>query len=409
MSAPVTEKETGEGYTEELAFGLAAMQGWRVSMEDAHISELELDLNSKTALFSIFDGHGGKAVAKFSARHLPEELLHSAAYKRGDLRTAMTDAYFRLDQMLDSEPGKLELEELVGEKNRPTSLFTDVEQSLGTSETPAGGALAQRGSRPDRKHGLLQKVDSSKDFLASHLMRVSVINPVEGEHGGGAEDASNGAAGQPAGKQAPGAEEEDEDEAGHRAGGMGCTAVSLLYRDGEVVVANTGDSRCVLSRKGQAVALTLDHKPILFEEARRIIKAGGFVRDNRVNGALNVSRTIGDLDFKRNAGLPQTEQMVVATPDVEVVKLREGDEFAILACDGIWDVLSNQEAVDYARKRLKQGMAVKDICEQMCDACLAPDLKGLCRGADNMSVIIVLFKKYGRVDSFWSRLWGRFR
>ena len=37
------------------------------------------------------------------------------------------------------------------------------------------------------------------------------------------------------------------------------------------------------------------------------------------------------------------------------------------------------QAVDYARKRLKQGIAVKDICEQMCDACLAPDLKGLCR------------------------------
>jgi hypothetical protein len=71
-----------------------------------------------------------------------------------------------------------------------------------------------------------------------------------------------------------------------------------------------GDSRCVLSRKGQAIALTLDHKPILFEEARRIIKAGGFVRDNRINGALNVSRTIGDLDFKRNVELPPSEQMV---------------------------------------------------------------------------------------------------
>jgi len=40
------------------------------------------------------------------------------------------------------------------------------------------------------------------------------------------------------------------------------------------------------------------------------LQAGGFVRDNRINGALNVSRTIGDLDFKRNADLPHTEQMV---------------------------------------------------------------------------------------------------
>jgi hypothetical protein len=118
-----------------------------------------------------------------------------------------------------------------------------LQRAAGTSETAAAGTPAQRGSTPDREHGLLQKVDSSKDFLASHLMRVSVINPIEGEHGGGADDAPNGAAVQPTGKQAAGAEEDDEDEAGHRAGGMGCTAVSLLYRDGEVVVANTGGPR----------------------------------------------------------------------------------------------------------------------------------------------------------------------
>lgn len=67
------------------------------------------------------------------------------------------------------------------------------------------------------------------------------------------------------------------------------------------------------------------------------------MRDNRVNGALNVSRTLGDLDFKKNDALPHTEQMVVATPDIEILELMDGDEFLIIACDGIWDVLSNQE------------------------------------------------------------------
>ena len=170
-----------------------------------------------------------------------------------------------------------------------------------------------------------------------------------------------------------------------------------------------GDSRCVLSRRGEAHALTLDHKPILYEEAQRIIKAGGFVRDNRINGALNVSRTIGDLDFKRNAALPHTEQMVVATPDVVAVQLQAGDEFLIVACDGIWDVLSNQQAVDFVRRRLKQGMALRQVCEEMCDHCLAVDLKGMCRGADNMSVIVVVFKKHADMDTIWSRLANLFR
>ncbi|KAL4433774.1 hypothetical protein ABPG75_000215 [Micractinium tetrahymenae] len=101
--------------------------------------------------------------------------------------------------------------------------------------------------------------------------------------------------------------------------------------------------------------------------------------------------------------LPQTLQ-VVATPDIEQFTLEEGDEFLVLACDGIWDVLTNQEAVDFVRKRLKAGEGLKAICEQMCDACLAPDLKGLCRGADNMSVVVVLFRKHARLGGFWSTL-----
>lgn len=56
------------------------------------------------------------------------------------------------------------------------------------------------------------------------------------------------------------------------------------------------------------------------------------------------------------------------------------------------------------RKRLKAGEGLKAICEQMCDACLAPDLKGLCRGADNMSVVVVLFRKHARLGGFWAAL-----
>ncbi|KDD71919.1 hypothetical protein H632_c4165p0, partial [Helicosporidium sp. ATCC 50920] len=111
-------------------------------------------------------------------------------------------------------------------------------------------------------------------------------------------------------------------------------------------------------------------------------------------------------DFKANERLSQGEQMVVVTPDVEVLRLADGDEFVILACDGIWDVLSNQEAVEFVRRRLKNGLGLKEIAEQMCDACLAPDLKGLCRGADNMSVVLVHFPKHARFDSFWKNVWG---
>lgn len=74
----------------------------------------------------------------------------------------------------------------------------------------------------------------------------------------------------------------------------GCTAVVALLRDRELVVANAGDSRCVLCHEGKAVDLSIDHKPEDEEEKQRIEAAGGKVTgDGRVNGGLNLSRAIG--------------------------------------------------------------------------------------------------------------------
>lgn len=462
LSKPSTDKESEEGHADALAYGLAAMQGWRVSMEDAHIAALDLDPANQTSLFAVFDGHGGRAVSQFCAAHLSDEFLHSDAYRRGDLIGAITEAYFRLDVLLDSKAGQEELRQYVSnfKPKQPGALFTNVETKLAaeahedqvhaeaeevTVPLSSGSAVdstALANSSSSSREQLkaqdvksMKELCSSKDFLESHLMRASVLTPMHSDEvqapaaassskGDGCSRATERAAmpmntlmsggvaladpppqssGMANGSSSS-VEEEVEEEEEHHASGMGATAVSVIVCNNQVIVANTGDSRCVLSKKGQARALTLDHKPILFEEAKRIIKAGGFVRDNRINGALNVSRTIGDLDFKRNTDLPHTEQMVVATPDIEQFTLEEGDEFLILACDGIWDVLTNQEAVDFVRKRLKAGERLKTICEVMCDACLAPDLKGLCRGADNMSIILVLFKKHAKLGGFWSSL-----
>jgi protein phosphatase 1G len=102
--------------------------------------------------------------------------------------------------------------------------------------------------------------------------------------------------------------------------------------------------------------------------------------------------------------------MVVATPDVRACDLADGDEFLILACDGVWDVMSSQEAVDFVRARLRAGDAPRAAAEAVCDACLAPDLKGACRGCDNMSVVVVHFRETGRsVASALARLGARLR
>ena len=97
----------------------------------------------------------------------------------------------------------------------------------------------------------------------------------------------------------------------------GATAIVAVLVGHTLTVANAGDSRAVLCRRGIAHALSLDHKPLDERELTRIRRAGGFVNQfGRVNGNLNLSRSIGDLKYKQVPHLSPSEQMITAEPDI---------------------------------------------------------------------------------------------
>jgi len=171
----------------------------------------------------------------------------------------------------------------------------------------------------------------------------------------------------------------------------GATAVCVLLKDNKIHCANCGDSRAVASVAGQVQELSFDHKPSNEEETRRIVAAGGYVELNRVNGNLALSRAMGDFVFKRNTKKSAEEQIVIAYPEVIVKDIEEDHEFIVLACDGIWDVLSNQEVVSFVRRRIAQKMEPEEICEELLDHCLAPDCQMGGLGCDNMTVVLVCF------------------
>jgi len=156
----------------------------------------------------------------------------------------------------------------------------------------------------------------------------------------------------------------------------GCTASVCTLQDGKLFFANAGDSRAVLCRKGVAYAMSIDHKPELETENSRIEKAGGWVSEGRVKGNLNLSRSLGDLEYKQNKRLPPEEQMITAFPDVVVENLTDDSEFMILACDGVWDCKTNQEACDFVSERLKRNPSIRlsKIIEELLDEILATDI-----------------------------------
>ncbi|KAH0747942.1 hypothetical protein KY290_027174 [Solanum tuberosum] len=134
--------------------------------------------------------------------------------------------------------------------------------------------------------------------------------------------------------------------------GGGSCCVTALIRNGDLVVSNAGDCRAVVSRGGIAEALTSDHKPSRKDEKDRIETSGGYVDCSngvwRIQGSLAVSRGIGDRYLK---------QWVIAEPETTVVELNPELEFLVLASDGLWDKVSNQEVVDAARPLCCTGMS----------------------------------------------------
>lgn len=171
----------------------------------------------------------------------------------------------------------------------------------------------------------------------------------------------------------------------------GTTAVAIVLKDNKLYCANVGDSRAIASLGGNVEVLSLDHKPGNDTEIKRIQAAGGWVEFNRVNGNLALSRALGDFVFKKNEKKRAEEQIVTAYPDIEVRGVTPDWEFLVIACDGIWDVMTNEEVIEFVRLRIGSGMDPEDICEDLMTRCLAPDCQMGGLGCDNMTVVLVCF------------------
>jgi len=151
----------------------------------------------------------------------------------------------------------------------------------------------------------------------------------------------------------------------------GATAITTLLLGNKLYVANAGDSRAVLCRKGRAVDLSIDQKPTSPKELKRILEAGGIVSSNgRVNGELAVPRSLGDIAL---------HPFVTWEPDVMSYTLTPDDEFIIIACDGVWDVLNSQQAVNIVRQVADPGRG----------ACTLRDFAYLLDSGDNLSAVVI--------------------
>ncbi|OVA02732.1 Protein phosphatase 2C (PP2C)-like domain [Macleaya cordata] len=165
----------------------------------------------------------------------------------------------------------------------------------------------------------------------------------------------------------------------------GTCCVTALIRKGDLIVSNAGDCRAVMSRGGVAEALTSDHRPSREDEKERIETQGGYVDFChgvwRLQGSLAVSRGIGDRHLK---------EWVVAEPETKILKIKPECEFLVLASDGLWDKVTNQEAVDIARP-----LCIDTVKPAPFSACKKLAELAVTRGSvDDISVMIIQLEKF---------------
>jgi len=150
-----------------------------------------------------------------------------------------------------------------------------------------------------------------------------------------------------------------------------------------IVVANTGDSRLAICQDSKVAFASMDHKPNDDRERQRVEQAGGIIADDRVNGDLASARSFGDFRYKTDPNLPPSQQQITVLPDCTILDRNAQDEFIVLACDGIWDVMSNLECTRYILTALKMGLSLQQACEMVLDECLRKS------SGDNMSIMII--------------------
>jgi serine/threonine protein phosphatase PrpC len=346
----------------QLMYGYAEMPGFRVMMEDA----ISCHVWPGHALLGVCDGHGdGGLVSDFVSTEIADILKTQLTGSPDDDANAIwTTSCLSLDEKLKQ----------TGRKGGSTAVWALV--------TTASVIVANVG---DSRCILIHEggVEQAMEQLTLDDGMVEEQRAVAGEQGTG--DEKNTA-------------EQTDDEQGNEVGSTSPAAIQPPSVKG-------GEEKTFV-----VTALSEDHKPNLEGERARIENSGLAVSSEKFmegekectvhkvalseTDRLAVSRAFGDFEYKANEELPAGDQAVVAIPEIRVHHRDESrDMYLVLACDGVWDVMSNEEVGDFVVKHVEEAISegATDILPRVGDMLVNECLR---RGStDNMTAMVVALSK----------------
>lgn len=313
----------------------------RRTMEDSHSFLYSYGGVDGQGYFAVFDGHAGKHAAEWCGQWFHEYLLHELI--NSPRTTPVPDLLNSTFHIVDTKLSQVAAK--VGTHSGCTAVtaFLRLEYQNGEPVGPVGAGTSEKAVSRVDPHDIDDQPWKQEAIALSEARNST--------------------------QKASDQRKSSMEESRQSKGGVKRT----LY------TANVGDARAVICRGTKAVRLTYDHKGSDQQEAQRITDAGGYVMNNRVNGVLAVTRSLGDSSMK---------EFVVGSPYTTETTLGPDDQFLIIACDGLWDVCEDQDAVNLI-------LDVKDPQEAsriLLDHALSQF------STDNLSVMVVSLKPVSFFD-----------
>lgn len=373
--SPNNEKLISFDENELFQFVNCEMQGWRERMEDASIFNLQFE--DKMALFATFDGHGGPLISKFVAANF-EEVLSKILRKKQNLhndsiQSSLIETFLKFDEFLLSDKVNDMLRDFnLALQNGAVINKNAFKLPLQSTKFESPTHLSFKVGNSNETHfkcnsiSLGSTLESSKE--EDTLKNSSIeVNSLENSNSNSSEISKK-------------AQYQTDDKREKRISKMikekkqkelvaknqGTTANVCLIYGKKIFVANVGDSLTVMFKNKKAIRLNVEHKTCIEEEKQRVINAGLTIKNERVNGILNMTRAIGDFCFKNTKFKPY-EQAVTAYPEINIFDLTDDIEFIITACDGIWDGVDEQKLCEDISLRIKRKQDINILIEEIFD------------------------------------------
>lgn len=331
---PITDKKTTRITYGNVTSVVCHMQGWRKSMED---NSSMVQLPSGILMYIVCDGHGGEEVANFACKYLPVVFNNLEQNFTDD---EIKNGFIELDNMIMTkkldEDGSFEILNCANKKKKVRdSMF---------------------------KSRLLEYKRDCPELTIDDITKEVVCDST------------------------------------------GSTATVVFIDNNRIVTATLGDCQAVISRKND---VSFDLQEIIHhlsnkDESERVHNAGltVFGTPLRIGGDLAVSRSFGDLRFKKQGTpkLPDCQQPVSIIPDIMVMPRTSDDEFILIGSDGVFDVLTSEQAVKKVKESINTGVSIEKALEQVLDDCCALDSTQQL-GKDNMSIMFIHLNSVEHMNS----------